>query len=93
MEFSSPTQQQIRYRELVQRLSVDFPDVPNNRWDQYLCRWKKQLNVTQPRRGWYDWEDYVGLRALGTAYRRLSLIGEDARDYAFNQVEKLTNGY
>jgi hypothetical protein len=82
---------QIRYTALIQRLSRDFPEAPSEFWPQTLTRWKKRLGVKQPRPGWYDEEDYVGLKALGEAYRRHQLRGSDAKDYAISKVETWRN--
>lgn len=82
---------QIRYRQLVSWLLADFPDIKPEHIDQYLSRWKKILDIEQSRRGWYDMEDYQGLKALGFAYRNLGLRGceakNEAREYAASQIE------
>ena len=79
---------EIRYRELISKLADDFPDVPRQYWPQYVSRWKKVLDLTQAYAGWYETEDYVGLRALCEAYRRHKMRGPIARDYAYDQVKK-----
>ena len=86
---------EMRYTALIRRLSQDFPEAPIEFWPQTLTRWKQRLGVKQPRPGWYDEEDYVGLRALGEAYRRHQLRGEDARQYAIRKIEtwRMNNGH
>jgi hypothetical protein len=79
---------EFRYKELVSRLANDFPDVKEAYWDQYISRWRRKLKITQSRPGWYEAEDYVGLRALGEAYRRCQLRGDAAIDYAYDQIDK-----
>lgn len=85
---------QIRYCQLVSWLSADFPDIRREHIDQYISRWRKVLEIEQPRKGWYDLEDYEALKALGVAYRTLgqpTLRGceakNQAREYAATQVE------
>jgi hypothetical protein len=87
--------QQIRYTALLTRLAKDFPDAPANFWPQTLNRWRKVLGIEQPKPGWYDEEDYIGLQALGEAYRRHGLRGDDAREYALNKIQRwrITHGY
>jgi hypothetical protein len=84
---------QVRYRDLIRRLAQEFPEAPPNYWPQTLTRWKAALRIQQPRPGWYDEEDYVGLCALGEAYRRHQLRGQDATDYALSKVRNWKNGH
>lgn len=79
---------EIRYRQLSAWLCADFPDIKPEHIDQYIYRWKKKLKVEQRRKGWYDMEDYVGLKSLGCAYRRLGIQDRDALEYAFSEVKK-----
>ena len=89
---------QIRYSQLVSWLLADFPDIKPQHIGQYVSRWKKTLGVEQSRKGWYDMEDYQGLKALGIAYRDLGFRGceakTEAREYAATQIEnwRRTNG-
>lgn len=79
---------QIRYKDLIRRLAEEFPEAPPNYWPQTLTRWKATLGIRQPRPGWYDQEDLVGLLALGEAYRRHQLRGQDAIQYTLKKVKE-----
>lgn len=86
---------QVRYTAMIRRLAQEFPEARHEFWPQTLTRWMATLDIRPVRKGWYDEEDYQGLQALGEAYRRHQLRGQDALDYVAQRIDtwRNRNGY